>query len=74
MTIGIKQTCNLVQAVALSTSISSATRKSFDIFWTRSQEVAQIAALIAADRVSVCNIFPEQAYMAGISTSAACRC
>lgn len=66
MTIGIKQTCNLVQAVALSTSISSATRKSFDIFWTRSQEVAQIAALIAADRVSVCNIFPEQAYMAGI--------
>jgi len=28
--------------------------------------VAQIAALIAADRVSVCNIFPDQAYMAGI--------
>ena len=66
MTIGIKQTFNLVQAVALSTSISSATRKSFNTFWTRSQEVAQIAALIAADRVSVCNIFPEQAYMAGI--------
>ena len=66
MTIGIKQTCNLVQAVALSTSLSNAARKSFDVFWTRSQEVAQIAALIAADRVSICNIFPEQAYMAGI--------
>lgn len=66
MTIGIKQTFSLVQAFALSTSLSNATRKSFDIFWTRSQEVAQIAALIAADRVSVCNIFPEQAYMAGI--------
>ena len=66
MVIGIKQIYNLVQAVVLSSSISSATRKSFDIFWTRSQEVAQIAALIAADRVSVCNIFPDQAYMAGI--------
>lgn len=66
MVIGVKQTCNLVQAIALSTSISDTTRKSFDIFWTRSQEVAQLAALIAADRVSVCNIFPDQAYMAGI--------
>ena len=66
MVIGIKQTYNLVQAVALSSCISNATRKSFDIFWTRSQEVAQMAALIAADRVSVCNIFPDQAYMAGI--------
>lgn len=66
MVIGVKQTCNLVQAIALSTSISDTTRKTFDIFWTRSQEVAQLAALIAADRVSVCNIFPDQAYMAGI--------
>jgi HD-like signal output (HDOD) protein len=66
MVIGIKQTCNLVQAIALATSISSATRKSFDSFWTRSQEIAQLAALIAADCVSVCNIFPDQAYMAGI--------
>lgn len=66
MVIGVKQTCNLVQAVVLSTSISKSTRKSFETFWTRSQEVAQIASLIAADRVSICNIFPEQAYMAGI--------
>ena len=66
MVVGVKQTFNLVQAIALSTSISNATRKSFEIFWTRSHEVAQLAALIAADRVSVCNIFPDQAYMAGI--------
>ncbi len=66
MVIGVKQIYNLAQAVALSSCISNATRKSFDIFWTRSQEVAQIAALIAAERVSVCNIFPDQAYMAGI--------
>ena len=66
MVIGIKQTCNIVQAISLASSLSDASRKSFEKFWTRSQEVAQIAALIAADRVSVCNIFPDQAYMAGI--------
>lgn len=66
MVIGVKQTCNLVQAVALANTISDSSRKSFEIFWTRSQEVAQIAALVAAERVSICNIFPDQAYMAGI--------
>ncbi len=66
MVIGVKQIFNLVQAVALSTTVSDGTRKAFEVFWTRSHEVAQIAALIAADRVSVCNVFPEQAFMAGI--------
>lgn len=66
MVIGVKQTYNLVQAISLSSSLSDASRKTFEVFWTRSQEVAQIAALIAAERVSVCNIFPDQAYMAGI--------
>ena len=66
MVIGIRQTYNLVQAVSLTTSVSDATRKSFNIFWTRSREVAESASLIASDRVSVCNIFPDQAYMAGI--------
>lgn len=64
--IGAKQTYNLVQAVSLSSTLSSKTRKAFDVFWTRSGEVAQLASLIAAERISVCNIFPEQAYMAGI--------
>lgn len=64
--IGIKQTCNLVQAVALSTALSDGTRKAFEIFWKRAGEVAQIAAIIAADKVSICNVFPDQAYMAGI--------
>ncbi|HEX8988269.1 MAG TPA: HDOD domain-containing protein [Rhodocyclaceae bacterium] len=66
MVVGVKQTFNLVQAMALSAAVSDGTRKAFEIFWTRSQEVAQLAALIAADRVSVCNVFPDQAYMAGI--------
>lgn len=66
MVVGVKQTYNLVQAMALSAAVSDKTRKAFDIFWTRSQEIAQLAALIAADRVSTCNVFPDQAYMAGI--------
>lgn len=64
--IGIKQTYTLVQAIALSTAIGNSTRKAFEVFWTRSGEVAQLAAMIAEDHVSVCNVFPEQAYMAGI--------
>lgn len=66
MVVGVKQTFNLVQAMALSASVSDSKRKAFDVFWTRAQEVAQISALIAADRVSICNVFPDQAYMAGI--------
>ncbi|MCX7164057.1 MAG: HDOD domain-containing protein [Betaproteobacteria bacterium] len=64
--IGIKQTYNLVQAIALSTAISDGTRKAFELFWARAGEVAQLAAIIAEDQVSVCNVFPDQAYMAGI--------
>ncbi|MFA6970584.1 MAG: HDOD domain-containing protein [Gallionella sp.] len=64
--IGSKQTYNLIQAVSLSSTLTSKTRKAFDVFWSRSQEIAQLASLIAAERVSICNIFPDQAYMAGI--------
>ncbi|MFA7267935.1 MAG: HDOD domain-containing protein [Sterolibacterium sp.] len=66
MVIGAKQTFNLVQAMALTTRISDNTRIAFEVFWTRSQEVARLSALIAAERVSVCNVFPDQAYLAGI--------
>lgn len=64
--VGIKQTYSLVQAAALSASISGGTRKAFERFWARSEEVAQFAAMIAEDLVTVCNVFPDQAYMAGI--------
>lgn len=66
MVIGVQQTFNLVQAVALATAVSGGARKGLDVFWTRSQEIARLAALVAADRVSVCNVFPDQAYMAGM--------
>lgn len=66
MVVGIKQVFNLVQAAALSTTISDKTKRAFDVFWNRAHEIAQMAAIIAEDRVSVCNVFPDQAYLAGI--------
>ncbi len=66
MVVGIKQVFSLVQAVSLTTTIRDSTRRAFDIFWNRAHEIAQMATIIADDRVSVCNVFPEQAYLAGI--------
>lgn len=66
-TIGLKQTFNLVQAIALAGSMKvSRHRKAYERFWIRSQAIAQLAMLIADERVTVCNVFPDQAYLAGI--------
>ena len=65
--IGTRQTYNIVQAVALANAVPSKhNAKAFEAFWARSRAVGQLAMLIAEDRVSVCNIFPDQAYLAGI--------
>lgn len=65
--IGIKQTCNLVQAIALASALPSKTnQQAFEAFWTRSQALAEFCLLIADERISVCGIFPDQAYLAGI--------
>lgn len=65
--IGVDQTFNLVQALSL---VSAATphkdRHLLESFWERSRVVGQMAMLIAELRVSVCNVFPDQAYLAGI--------
>jgi HD-like signal output (HDOD) protein len=66
MVIGIKQCLNLVRAIALSSAISDSNRRAYEVFWVRSREIARLAALIADDRVTVCNVFPDQAYLAGI--------
>ncbi|HET7776098.1 MAG TPA: HDOD domain-containing protein, partial [Azospira sp.] len=65
--VGLKQTLNLVQAIALmGANKVSKHRKAYERFWTRSQTIAQFAMLIADERVTVCNVFPDQAYLAGI--------
>jgi HD-like signal output (HDOD) protein len=65
--VGITQTCNLVQTIALASVLPSKhNQKAFEAFWARSQAIAQLAMLIADERISVCNIFPDQAYLAGV--------
>jgi HD-like signal output (HDOD) protein len=65
--VGIRETCNLVQAIALSsTPPGKHNQKAFEAFWLRSQAIAHLAMLIAEERISVCNIFPDQAYLAGV--------
>lgn len=65
--IGIKQIYNIVQAVSLAQAVPAKhNAKAFEAFWVRSRTIAQMAMLVAEERVSVCNIFPDQAYLAGI--------
>ncbi|QDF96025.1 histidine kinase [Azoarcus sp. DD4] len=64
--LGLKQTINLVRVVALTTALPAGGAEAMQRFWSRAREIARFAAVIAEDRVSVCNIFPDQAYMAGI--------
>ncbi len=44
---------------------SKKNRKVFESYWARSHAIADLSMLIAADRVTVCNIFPDQACLAG---------
>ena len=65
--IGLQQTANLVRAIALSSSLPAKhNRKAFEAFWSRSQAISELAMLVAEERVAVCNIFPDQACLAGV--------
>jgi len=65
--VGVRQTFNLVQAISLTTMGDiRKNRAVYEAFWARSQAIGQLAMLIADERIAVCNIFPDQAYLAGI--------
>lgn len=65
--LGIDPVVNLVQAIALATAATARThRKAYERFWANSTAIAQLAMLVAEDRISVCNVFPDQAYLAGV--------
>ncbi|MET7012759.1 HDOD domain-containing protein [Uliginosibacterium flavum] len=63
--VGVRQTAMLVQSYGLTAAFGSKSPM-LEQFWARSGDIAQIASVVAYERVSVCNIFAEQAYMAGI--------
>jgi hypothetical protein len=63
----LQQTANLVRVIALSSSMPAKhNRKAFEAFWSRSQAISELAMLVAEERVAVCNIFPDQAGLAGV--------
>lgn len=65
--IGIQQTANLVRAISLASAVPAKhNQKAFEAYWSRSQAISDLAMLIAEERVAVCNIFPDQASLAGI--------
>lgn len=66
--VGVRQTYNLVQALTLvgAAQKPGKARAGYEAFWARSQGIAQLAMLVADDRVTVCNIFPDQAFLAGL--------
>ena len=65
--IGLQQTGNLVRAIALSAAVPAKhNQKAFEAYWARSRAVSELAMLIADERVTVCNIFPDQACLAGV--------
>lgn len=63
--LGLKQVTNLLKSIALRQAIGGNSR-AYEKFWERSGDIAQIAGIIAGKQVSVCNVFPDQAYMAGL--------
>lgn len=63
--LGLKQVINLVKCTALRQSIGDGAVV-YEKFWDRSGDIARLAALIAQKRGAVCNILPDQAYMAGL--------
>jgi HD-like signal output (HDOD) protein len=65
--VGILQTANFVRAISFSTATPAKhNQKAFEAFWSRSRAISQLAMIIAEERVMVCNIFPDQACLAGI--------
>ncbi|MBS1140159.1 MAG: hypothetical protein H6R13_1612 [Proteobacteria bacterium] len=65
--VGVRQTFNLVQAIALAGAGDiKKNRLIYEAFWARSHAIGQLAMLIADERIAVCNVFPDQAYLAGI--------
>jgi HD-like signal output (HDOD) protein len=63
--IGMKQMANIIKSVALRQAMGGKD-PFYELFWERSGEIAQLAAIIATKQRSVCNLVPDQVYMAGL--------
>lgn len=65
MLVGLTQTINLVRGISIR-QVAGGAGPRMTQFWARSEEIAAIASQIAGERVTVCNVFPDQAYLAAM--------
>lgn len=63
--LGLQLVTNLVKSIAIRQALGG-NSYGYERFWERSGDIAQIAAVIAKMRVTVCNVSPDQAYLAGL--------
>ncbi len=63
--IGLKQMANIVKCAGLRATLGGEATY-YEWFWDYSTNIAQLASIVAWKLRTVCNIFPDQAYMAGL--------
>jgi HD-like signal output (HDOD) protein len=63
--VGLAQTVNLIRGISIR-QIAGGTGPQMERFWSRCDEIAAIASQIASERMAVCNVFPDQAYLAAM--------
>lgn len=63
--IGLTQMANIIKSAALRKTIGG-NAPFYEWFWERSGEIAQLCSIIAYKQRMVCNIFPDQAQLAGL--------
>jgi HD-like signal output (HDOD) protein len=63
--IGLTHMANIVKSAVLRRSLAGA-EPFYEWFWERSGDIAQLCSIIAYKQRSVCNIFPDQAQLAGL--------
>lgn len=65
MLVGLNQAVNLVRGISIRQA-AGGPGPQMERFWLRCEAIAGIAAQVAGERVSVCNVFPDQAYLAAM--------
>jgi HD-like signal output (HDOD) protein len=63
--LGLTQVSNLIRGLSLRKAIGGH-EIAYEKFWERSDEIATLSGIIAAQQISACNIAVDQAYMAGL--------
>ena len=64
--VGLKQSANLVLAIAFGVTFPKSNAAGFEAYWARSRAVAQLAMLVAEFRFGDTGAGADQAYLAGI--------